>query len=64
MSVKKKGQCRCQVRGIFQMWKKKKETDNFVYSIPPWDYQKYLRKFVFCPICGNKYTEHINELKK
>jgi hypothetical protein len=44
--------CKCQIRGVFQLYRNAK--GGYGILIHPDDYQKYLRAFQFCPICGKR----------
>lgn len=53
--MNKSKKCRCRIRAIVQMWKM--TPSGMGVMVHPDDYEKTLRKFIFCPLCGNRFQK-------
>jgi hypothetical protein len=51
---RRKKVCKCVIRGVFLMAVIKNGQQELVH---PYDYERYLCKFNFCPICGKTIKE-------
>lgn len=49
--TKPKTKCKCNIRGIIELYKIKKGVN---YKIDPYDWTRMLKMFKFCPICGKE----------